>query len=92
MPALMESPRVNIHEAKTNLSRIIKELEEGRKDAYIIARHGKPVARIVPFDIGQTTTRKRIGVAKGKFELKDEHELFYGSYNDEVAQMFEDTL
>lgn len=92
MPVLAQTPQVNIHEAKTNLSRIIKELEEGRESAYLIARHGKPVAKLVPYEGKQPSTPKRIGVAKGRFDLGEEQELFYGEYNDEVMRMFEEPL
>jgi prevent-host-death family protein len=39
-------PIVNTHEAKTQLSRILAEVERGEE--YIIARAGHPVARLVP--------------------------------------------
>jgi len=37
---------VNVHEAKTHLSRLLEEVESG--EAVIIARHGTPIARLVP--------------------------------------------
>jgi len=39
--------KVNIHEAKTHLSRLIEEVETGKE--VIIARNGKPVARLMPY-------------------------------------------
>lgn len=92
MPTSTTIPQVNMHEAKTNLSHMVRELEEGQHAAFLIARHGKPVARLVPYDGEQAATSKRIGAAKGKFQLKDEHDLFYGAYNDEVIQMFGEPL
>jgi prevent-host-death family protein len=41
------SVTVNIHEAKTNLSRLLAQVEAGEE--VIIARNGKPVAKIEPF-------------------------------------------
>ena len=38
---------VNTHEAKTHLSRILSEVEEGEE--YVVARAGKPIARLVPY-------------------------------------------
>ena len=38
---------VNVHEAKTTLSRLLVEVEKGKE--IIVARNGKPVAKIVPF-------------------------------------------
>ncbi len=45
---------VNVHEAKSNLSRLLKQVEAGEE--VVIARNGKPVARLAPF--------KRRGVRK----------------------------
>jgi prevent-host-death family protein len=38
---------VNVHEAKTHLSRLLAEVEQGQE--IVVARDGKPVARLVPF-------------------------------------------
>ena len=43
----MGEPTVNIHEAKTHLSRLIERVESGQE--IVIARAGRPVARLVPF-------------------------------------------
>lgn len=57
---------VNMLDAKTNLSRLVEALESGAEQEIIIARNGKPAARLVP--IGKPSTAQRIGVAKGKFQ------------------------
>lgn len=56
---------VNILDAKTNLSRLLESLESGREDEIIIARHGRPVARLLPVTKGES--KNRIGIACGKF-------------------------
>ncbi len=43
----MADSTVNIHEAKTHLSRLVERVERG--DEVVIARAGRPVARLVPF-------------------------------------------
>ena len=43
----MADPIVNIHDAKTHLSRLIERVETGQE--IVIARAGRPVARLVPF-------------------------------------------
>lgn len=43
----MPQPTVNIHEAKTHLSRLVERVEAGEE--IVIARAGRPVARLVPF-------------------------------------------
>ena len=57
---------VNMLDAKTNLSRLVEAIESGAEQEIIIARNGKPAARLVP--IAKTTpVAQRIGVAKGLF-------------------------
>ncbi len=41
---------VNTHQAKSQLSRILHEVEQGEE--YVVARGGKPVARLVPYNAG----------------------------------------
>lgn len=45
----MTEPTVNIHEAKTHLSRLIERVETGEE--VVIARAGRPVARLIPFRV-----------------------------------------
>lgn len=52
----------NIHEAKTNLSRIIEQACEG--EDIVIARAGKPVVRLVPIE--PRPSRRRFGALRGK--------------------------
>ena len=54
--------QVNILEAKTNLPKLVRLVETGRKDMITIARYGKPVANIVIFN--DVPVSMRIGVAK----------------------------
>ena len=57
---------VNVHEAKTNLSRLLAQVESGEE--VIIARNGKPVARLAPV---QKRGKPQTDVFKGKFVLPD---------------------
>ncbi|MCP5141315.1 MAG: type II toxin-antitoxin system Phd/YefM family antitoxin [Chromatiales bacterium] len=59
---------VNIHEAKTHLSRLIAEI--GRGEEVVIAKGGKPVARLVPY--GPTGQERRFGKDAGLFEVPDD--------------------
>jgi prevent-host-death family protein len=57
--------QVNIHEAKTHLSRLLEEAEAGEAgEAVVISRNGKPVARLVP--ILEPGSPRRPGGWKGK--------------------------
>ena len=60
---------VNMLQAKSSLSRLVEAIEQGQEREIIIARNGRPAAKLVPTDtvpIGQ-----RIGVAKGNTQLLD---------------------
>jgi prevent-host-death family protein len=54
---------VNVHEAKTQLSRLLLKVASG--EDVIIARDGKPVARLVPY-AGDTPTKRVLGRDAGK--------------------------
>ncbi|WP_448204464.1 type II toxin-antitoxin system Phd/YefM family antitoxin [Azospirillum sp. sgz302134] len=70
---------VNIHEAKTHLSRLLEHVSHGEE--IIIAKSGKPIARIVPID--DAPADRTPGIAKGEF-LVDES-FFDPLPDDELA-------
>ncbi len=72
--------QVNILEAKTDFSRLIHLLESKKEDAITIARNGKPVARITLIE--ETPVSKRIGAAKGKFNIHGD----FDAANAEIAE------
>lgn len=57
---------INIYNAKTNFSKIIQLIIEGKEDIIIISKNGKPVAQLTPIF---KKNSKRIGIAKE--EMKD---------------------
>ncbi len=57
---------VNVHQAKTHLSRLLAEMEAG--EDVVIARDGEPVARLVPC---KPVPRRQPDVLKGKIEVPD---------------------
>jgi antitoxin (DNA-binding transcriptional repressor) of toxin-antitoxin stability system len=73
---------VNMLEAKSSLSRLVEAIEQGREREIVIARNGRPAAKLVPMDAAPAG--KRIGVAKGKFKVPDSID----AHNEEVAQLF----
>lgn len=61
----MNETTVNIHEAKTHLSRLVERVEAG--DQVVIARAGRPVARLIPF---RARTKPRTpGIWRGQVRL-----------------------
>ena len=73
---------VNMLQAKFTLSRLVEAIEQGQEREIVIARNGRPAARLVPMDVAPAG--KRLGVAKGLFEVPESIDL----NNDEVAQSF----
>lgn len=74
---------VNMLEAKSSLSRLVDDVESGREPEIIIARGGRPAARLVPL-APQPSVARRIGVAKGKFVLPESID----THNEEIAALF----
>jgi prevent-host-death family protein len=64
----MSEPTINVHEAKTHLSRLLERVEAGEE--LVIARAGRPVARLVPFR--QRTMPREPGVWRGSIKLADD--------------------
>jgi prevent-host-death family protein len=73
---------VNMLQAKSNLSRLVESLEQGTEREIIIARNGRPAARLVPIDTA--VAPRRLGVAKGQFEMPDSID----THQAEVARLF----
>lgn len=61
---------VNMLQAKTQLSKLVEAIESGREEEVIIARNGRPVAKLV--QVERPAAERRIGVAKGRFEVPDD--------------------
>lgn len=59
---------MNVHEAKTHLSRLLERVERGQE--IVIARAGKPIARLVPID--DTPRQRPLGIDKGKIWTSDD--------------------
>ena len=59
---------INVHEAKTHLSRILEEVAAGAE--VTIAKAGRPVARLVP--IGPVTRPKTLGLLRGRITVPDD--------------------
>ena len=76
-------PKVlNIHEAKTHLSRIVDEVAAGKE--VIIAKAGKPMARLSPITV--SVKKKKLGLLKGRIKVAPD---FNAPLPDEVLAGFE---
>ncbi len=72
---------INIHEAKTNLSRLVEEVAAGGE--IIIAKAGKPMARLVPL---RGMSKRQLGVFKGQLNIPDN---FDAPLPDDILTLFE---
>lgn len=77
-----DAERYNIHEAKTQLSRIIERVERGER--VVISRAGRPVAKVVPFP--SKVQRRGRGSLTGQIELADDWDS--PAVNEEIARDF----
>lgn len=73
---------VNIHEAKTHLSRLLASVARGEE--FVIAKAGKPVARVIPYD-GDVRKVRRVGFMTGQAKLPDDFDTFGA---EEIERMF----
>ena len=81
METLMHT--VDIHEAKTNLSRLIEQAVQG--EPFIIAKAGKPLVKVSRLDAPDTTRMKRLGFMAGQIAIPDDFDRM-GS--EEIEQLF----
>lgn len=78
---------VNMLNAKTQLSRLVESVESGAEAEIVIARNGKPAARLVPI-AAPVDTSKRLGIADGLYppmSLED-----FNADDEEIAKLFYD--
>jgi prevent-host-death family protein len=72
---------VNIHEAKTHLSRLVEKAAKG--EAFIIAKAGKPMVKVVPLE--EEKPKVRFGALDGKYVVPDDIKAFA---REEIEEMF----
>lgn len=76
--------QVNMLEAKTDLSRLVRMLENRTEDVIYLARNGKAIVQMTL--IPETPAAQRIGAARGAFKVPDA----FDDWDQEIADMFED--
>ena len=74
--------QVNMLEAKTDLSKLVRMLETKQEDVIYLARNGTVVAQMTL--IPKNQEKKRIGVAEGKFKVPEA----FDEWDKEVEEMF----
>lgn len=74
---------VNIHDAKTRLSRLVDQAAAG--EPFIIAKSGKPLVKVTRLDVPEARQVRRLGFLAGQFELPEDFDRM-GS--GEIEQLF----
>jgi len=75
---------INIHKAKTHLSRLVDQAARG--ESFVIAKAGKPMVRVCALDAPSNKQRRRVGFMKERIEVPDD---FDEMGRDQIIGMFE---
>lgn len=73
---------VNIHEAKTHLSRLVELAAKG--EPFVIAKSGKPLVKVVPIDAPEGSKAQRLGFLAGAFAVPDAFDVMGAAEIDEA--------
>jgi len=74
---------LNIHETKTHLSRHLKAVQAG--ESFVIAKAGKPVAKLVPMNTQEPLPKRELGWAKGRWKVPDDIKT---PFKKDIEEMF----
>lgn len=74
---------VNIHEAKTHLSKLVEQAARG--EAFIVAKAGKPLVKVVPLNAPEPAHVRRLGFLAGQISVPADFDRMGA---DEIEQMF----
>lgn len=74
---------VNIHEAKTRLSKLLLQVSRG--EPFIIAKAGRPIAKVVAVDAPEPGQARRLGFLSGEIDVPDDFDRMGEA---EIAEIF----
>ncbi len=75
--------KINIHEAKTHLSRLVDKAAKG--ESFIIAKAGKPMVKVVPLGETEATPKRRVGFMKGEIIVPPDFDTMM---QEEIEHLF----
>jgi prevent-host-death family protein len=75
--------KVNIHQAKTHLSKLVEEASNG--ESFIIAKAGKPIVKVTALSTPSGAKVRRLGFMAGQISVPDDFDRMGG---DEIESMF----
>lgn len=74
---------VNIHEAKTHLSKLVEQAASG--ESFVIAKAGKPMVKVVPLQSAMPAAARRLGFMTGQIVVPDD---FDEMGREQIEQLF----
>ncbi|HEP8967241.1 TPA: type II toxin-antitoxin system Phd/YefM family antitoxin [Pseudomonas aeruginosa] len=74
---------INIHEAKTHLSRLVEQAAKG--EPFVIAKAGKPLVKVMPLGAPEVGQLKRLGFMSGQIVVPDDFDQMGGT---EIEHLF----
>ena len=77
----------NMHEAKTQLSRLVEKASRG--ESFVIAKAGKPMVKVIALEAPEASQQKRFGFLTGQIQVPDDLNTMAA---DEIAALFEGSL
>jgi prevent-host-death family protein len=80
----MPMPTYNIHDAKTQLSKLVEMAAKG--ESFIIAKAGRPMVRVTALDTPEASQTKRFGFMAGQIKVPDD---FNTMGADQIQKLFE---
>jgi prevent-host-death family protein len=73
---------VNIHQAKTNLSRLVEQAAKG--EPFVIAKAGRPMVKVMPLDAPSSGEIRRLGFMAGQIAVPDDFDRMGTAEIDEL--------
>lgn len=77
----------NIHDAKTQLSRLVEQAAKG--EPFVIAKAGKPMVKVIALNAPEPSQIRRFGFMAGQISIPDDFDRMGEA---EIVKLFEDTL
>jgi len=74
---------INIHEAKTQLSKLVEEAAKG--EPFVIAKAGKPMVKVVALEAVEPRQMQRFGFMKGEISVPEDFDRMFDA---EIEEMF----
>jgi prevent-host-death family protein len=76
---------INIHQAKTHLSRLVDEAVQG--DSFVIAKRGKGLVQVIRLDNPESPAKRRLGALEGMYTIPDNFEEIDRELDKEVEKL-----